>query len=151
MKTMAAIAIKNPKLRRLHDYWVEKRGDRTMPARADLDPIDMVFAIGSIILADVIAETPPRFFIRLHGTTLSERVPYDLTGKMLDEMPVPEFLDLARRSFTKVATTGKPLHTLAERLVDDRMQRYESIIMPLSDDGERVDRLLIGLIYDETH
>jgi len=119
-----------------------------MPARSDLDPVDMAFAIGNIILADVLAETPPRFFIRLHGTTLSERVGYDLTGKMLDDMPVPEFRDLSQRSFTKVAATGEPVHALADRLVDERMQRYEAIIMPLSDDGEHVDRLLVGLIYD---
>lgn len=146
----AKLAISNPRLQRLYDYWAAKRGDRKMPARADLDPIDMAFAIGNIILADVLAETPPRFFIRLHGTTLSERVGYDLTGKMLDEMPVPEFRDLSQRSFTKVATTGEPVHALTERLVDERMQRYEAIIMPLSDDGEHVDRLLVGLIYDRS-
>jgi hypothetical protein len=141
--------IANPKLQRLYEYWVAKCGDRKMPARADLDSIDMAFAMGNIILADVVAGTPPRFYIRLHGTTLSERVGYDLTGKMLDEMPVPEFRDLAHRSFSKVVATGEPVHALADRLVDNRMQRYEAIIMPLSADGERVDMLLTGLFYDD--
>jgi hypothetical protein len=108
----------------------------------------MTFVIGNIIMADVVPGDPLGFRIRLHGTTLTERVGYDLTGKMLDDMPVPEFRELARRSFTKVATTGEPLHALADRLVDDRMQHYEAIIMPLSSDGSAVDRLLVGLIYD---
>ena len=138
----------NPKLRQLYEYWLEKRGERTMPARADLDPIDIRFVIGDVILADVIDETPPRFRIRLHGTNLSERTNFDLTGKMLDDMPAPEFRDLSRRSFTKVVQTRKPLHALAERPLDGRKQRYEAVILPLSADGERVDRLLVGMIYD---
>jgi len=141
--------IVNPRLRRLYDYWSEKRGERKAPARADIDPIDMAFALGNVILVEVLPETPPRFRIRLHGTTLAQRVGYDLTGKMLDEMPVPEFRDLSRRSFTKVVNSGEPLHVLADRMVDDRMQRYESIIMPLSGDGERVDMLLVGLVYGD--
>ena len=140
--------IVHPKLQQLYQYWVEKRGERLMPARADLDPIDIRFAIGDVILADVLDETPPRFRIRLHGTNLSERTNFDLTGKMLDEMPAPEFRDLSHRSFTKVALTREPLHALADRPLDGRTQRYEAIILPLSADGERVDRLLIGMIYE---
>jgi hypothetical protein len=140
--------IVNAKLKRLYEYWAAKRGDRRFPARADIDPVDMAFALGSVILAEVLPETPPRFRIRLHGTTLTQRVGYDLTGKMLDEMPVPEFRDLSTRSFTKVVSTGEPLHVLADRLVDARMQRYEAILMPLSSDGERIDMLLVGLSYD---
>jgi len=140
--------IVHPKLRRLYDYWDGKRGERPMPSRADLDPIDIRFAIGDVILAEVLDETPPRFRIRLHGTNLSERTSFDLTGKMLDEMPAPEFRDLSRRSFTKVVRTREPLHALADRSLDGRMQRYEAIILPLSGDGERVDRLLIGMIFE---
>jgi hypothetical protein len=139
--------IVHPGLQRLYQYWSDKRGERTMPSRADLDPLDITFVIGDVILADVIDETPPRFRIRLHGTNLSERTNFDLTGKMLDEMPAPEFRDLSRRSFTKVVRTREPLHALAERVIDGRTQHYEAIVLPLSGDGERVDRLLIGMIY----
>jgi len=140
--------IKHPKLRQLYDYWDGKRGERRMPARADLDPVDIRFAIGDVILADVLDEDPPRFFIRLHGTNLSERTSFDLTGKMLDEMPAPEFRDLSTRSFRRVVRTREPLHALADRMLDGRIQRYEAIILPLSADGARVDRLMVGMIYE---
>ena len=142
------IAIKHPKLQRLYDYWLEKRGAREMPSRADLDPLDMRFAIGDVILVDVLDEDPPRFRIRLHGTNLSERTSFDLTGKMLDEMPAPEFRNLATRSFSRVVRTREPMHVLAERLLDDRHQHYEAILLPLSSDGELIDRLMVGMIYD---
>ena len=141
-------AIKHPRLRQLYDYWDGKRGDRPMPARADLDPIDIRFAIGDVILVDVLDEESPRFRIRLHGTNLAERTNFDLTGKMLDEMPAPEFRELVTRTFRRVVHTREPLHALAERLLDGRVHRYETIIMPLSSDGERIDRPMVGMIFE---
>ena len=140
--------IKHPRLRQLYDYWDEKRGARAMPARADIDPIDMRFAIGDMIMIDVIDGEPPRFRIRLHGTNLSERTNFDLTGKMLDEMPAPEFRALANQTFRHVVQTKEPLHAQRERLLDNRMQRYEAVILPLSSNAETVDRLIVGLIYE---
>ena len=140
--------IEHPTLQRLFDYWESKRGARKMPSRADIDPLDLAFVIGNVILIDVIAGSPLGFRIRLHGTNLTERVGYELTGKMLDELPQAEFRDLARLSFTKVAATAEPLHALNDRILDGQVRRYETIILPMSSDGSQVDMLLCGLIYD---
>jgi hypothetical protein len=146
--TATKIAINQPRLQRLYAYWLEKRGARAMPSRGDLDPLDIRFVMGDVVLVDVVNETPPRFRIRLHGTNLSERTNFDLTGKMLDEMPVPEFRDLSTRSFRKVVRTRAPLHALADRMIDGRTHRYEAIILPVSDDGEQVDRLMVCMIFE---
>jgi len=140
--------IAHPSLRQLFDYWNEQRGTRAMPSRADIDPLDMRYVIGNVILVDVLDGDPPQFRIRLHGTNLSERVRFDLTGKMLDEMPQPEFRELTRQSFTRVWRTREPLHAHRDRVLDNRRRAYETIILPLSSDGERVDRILCGLFYD---
>jgi hypothetical protein len=142
------LAIKHPKLQQLFDYWSAKAGGRKMPSRADIDPLDLAFIIGNVILIDVIAGSPLGFRIRLHGTNLTERVGYELTGKMLDELPQAEFRELARLSFTKVATIAEPLHALNDRLLDGQIRGYETIILPMSSDGSRVDMLVCGLIYD---
>ena len=140
--------IVHPNLRQLYQYWSDKRGERSMPARADLDPLDMRFVIGNVILVDVIAGENLQFRIRVHGTHLSERVRFDLTGKMLDELPHVEFRELTRRSFTKVATTKEPLHAHRDLILDNRRRNYETIILPLSSDGDRVDMILCALFYD---
>lgn len=119
-----------------------------MPARTDIDPLEMTFVIGNIILVDVIAGEQPGFRIRLHGTNLVQRAGYELTGRTLDALPQNEFRELARLSFTKVATSGEPLHVARDRVIDDRLHRYETVIMPMAADGATVDMLLIGLIYD---
>ena len=139
----------HPNLRRLYEYWVEKRGERKMPARFDIDPLDILYIVGNVILVDVIDGDPLRFHIRLHGTNLVERVGYELTGKMLDELPVDDFRALAQQSFSWVTSKAQPLQSRRDRTIGGRSARYETVIMPLSDDGERVNRLLIGLVYDD--
>jgi hypothetical protein len=42
---------------------------------------------------------------RVHGTELACRLGYDLTGKTLDALPIPEFRTMAQQSF---ATTVHP-------------------------------------------
>jgi hypothetical protein len=64
-------------------------------------------------------------------------------------LPQAEFRELARLSFTKVAATAEPLHALNDRILDGQIRRYETIILPMSSDGSRVDMLLCGLIYDD--
>jgi hypothetical protein len=60
--------IVDPLLQRLYDYWQERRSPRSMPSRSDIDPVDMRFILGNLLLVDVLA-APLRFRIRLHGTT----------------------------------------------------------------------------------
>jgi hypothetical protein len=136
----------DPPLRRLYDYWNEKRGERAMPSRADLDPADMRFMLGSILLADVLRD-PLRFRVRLHGTELARRSGYELSGKMLDELPQPQFRALTHRSWAKSVETRTPFHAIRDRVLDGRAARYEALILPLSRDGDAVDMLLVGIRY----
>ena len=149
MSTATVEGIAHPKLQRLYQYWSEKRGDRDMPARADIDPVDLRYVMGNTVLADVIDGDPLQFRIRLHGTNLSERVRHDLTGKMLDQAQHAEFGELTRRSFTTVATTKQPLHAHRNLVLDGRQRQYETLMLPLSSDGERVDMILLGQYYDD--
>jgi hypothetical protein len=141
-----ALDLQDPLLRQLHAYWLEKRGNRAMPARADIDPLDMRFILGSLTLVDVLY-APLRFRIRLHGTDHVHRAGYDLTGKMLDELPVSEFRQFAKSSFTATVETRVPRAGIRDRVMDGRIYRYEALLLPLSSDGGAVDMLLAGMRY----
>jgi hypothetical protein len=138
--------VDDPLLRRLYDYWEEKRGERPMPARADIDPVDMRFILGSVLVADVLRE-PLRFFVRLHGTELVRRAGYELSGKMLDDLPRPQFRALTHRSWAKSVETRAPFHAIGERILDGRSARYEALILPLSRASDDVNMLLVGMRY----
>jgi hypothetical protein len=134
----------DPLLLRLYEYWGKKRQGRTMPSRADIDPVEMAFMLGYIVLVDVLYE-PLRFGIRVHGTELARRAGYDL--KTLDKLPVGEFRALALQSFTATVESRAPKHSIRNRMIQGRSWRYESLILPLSRNGTLVDMLLVGLRY----
>jgi hypothetical protein len=138
--------VRDPLLKQLLAYWQEKRGTRAMPSRGDLDPLEMKFALGSVMLVDVLRD-PLRYRIRLHGSELSRRGGFDLTGKMLDEMPLPEAREFARLSFTRVVDAQLPIWGIRERMADGKILRYEALLLPLSAKGDGVDMLLIGMRY----
>lgn len=143
------IEIHHPRLQRLYDYWLAKRGQRTMPSRADIDVPDIAYVLGDVMLVDVIG-APPRFRIRLHGSNLSLRAGYELTGRMLDELPETEFRRQVHERWTAVASSGQPLCCDRDGAFDGRPYRYESLILPLSADGESVNMELIALIHHDS-
>jgi hypothetical protein len=136
----------DPLLQQLYDYWHQCRGARSMPSRADIDPTDMRFMLGSLMLVDVLY-APLRFRVRLHGTELVRRAGYELSGKMLDELPQPQFRALVYRSWAKTVETRAPFQAVRDRVLDGRTARYESVTLPLSADGRNVDMLLVGMRY----
>jgi hypothetical protein len=141
----APFALASPELDRLYRYWREKRGPYPMPLRADIDPLEIPYMLGHLMLVDI--HGPGRYFVRLHGTEMARRVGYDLTGKMLDALPVPHYRNLALGHFDEVASTGVPHRSLTDRVIDDRLLRYEAAILPLSHRGAVANKLLIGMRY----
>jgi hypothetical protein len=55
-------------VRAMYDYWLAKRGGRAMPARADLEPVEIKKLLPMLVLVDVTADAR-RFVYRL------ERIP----------------------------------------------------------------------------
>jgi hypothetical protein len=141
-------AIRNPLLRRLYDHWDAKCAGRELPARADFDPVELRWIVGNLLLIDVL-RGPPGFRFRIHGTNLAERIGFDMTGKTMDDYPDPEYAKVALRSFTTVVETRRPFARVNERMIDGRAYGYETVMLPLSSDGEAIDMLLVGLVYHE--
>ncbi len=127
---MAIETIINRRLQQLYTCWLNKRAERRFPSRADFDPVELRFILGNVLLIDVIEGATPDFRIRLHGSNLVHRHGYELTGKMLDELPLVEQRERARLAFTTVATTGEPLHAHRDQVFSEGLeqQRYETII-----------------------
>jgi hypothetical protein len=139
-------AIVDRLLLRLYDYWQERRCSRPMPSRSDIDPVDMRFILGNLLLIDVLAG-PRRFRIRLHGTNLVRRAGYELTGKMLEQLPDADFRTVAQECFTTVVEARRPIHSFRSRTLSGRPQPFEALILPLSRTMLQVDMLLVGLRY----
>ncbi|MDP6389449.1 MAG: PAS domain-containing protein [Alphaproteobacteria bacterium] len=76
--------ITHPELAALREYWEEKRGGQQMPARADIDPLDMKRWLGHLALLDVI-DGGRDFVFRVHGVHLVDLYGVDITGRALSQ------------------------------------------------------------------
>ena len=128
-------------LRRLYQYWNEKRGNRRFPARRDIDPLDFAYILGWVTLVDV-TYNPTRFRFRLYGSELAHRIGVDLTGTYADQHPNREFGAMLQRSWQEVVDRGEPICAHYERELDNRRRKWEVLRMPMSSDGTTIDMLL---------
>ena len=85
----------DPELRfedpRLHDfvsYWRSKCRDGRLPARADIDPLELKAFMGDMFMLDVVGD-PRRFRYRLVGAKIAARVGRDSTGLFQEDAYSP--------------------------------------------------------------
>jgi hypothetical protein len=139
--------IKDERLRRLYQYWNDKRGARRFPARRDIDPLDFAYVLGHVMLIDV-THDPLRFRFRLYGSALLDRNnAVDMTGKYLDEHARPEFRAYLRDEWADTVERGSPTHGFFDRMIDDELRKFEVLRLPLSADGTTVDMLLVCAVF----
>jgi hypothetical protein len=62
----------DPQVRAAYEYWQHARGDKLMPGRKDIDPLDLKFCLGWLSLVDVLYEPARRFKYRLDGSKLTQ-------------------------------------------------------------------------------
>ncbi len=117
----------------LLDYWKRIKGERLMPKRDDFDPIDLPKVIPFLSLEDVLYD-PIRFRVRLvGGETSSAR---NSKGKFLDEFEgTEEIIAMLKQMLERKA----PYYYVSAINWDERSYKtYSSLIVPFSEDGERV-------------
>ncbi|HEV7372193.1 MAG TPA: PAS domain-containing protein [Arenibaculum sp.] len=124
------------------DYWRSKLGGRAMPARRDLDPLDIPKLLPWLMLTDVL-RNPLDFRYRLIGTEIAARARRDYTGRRFSELthtgPSSQvWIDRAR-----VVETCRPVFTTPPYTGgDDSVSAVSGIHMPLSDDASSVNMIL---------
>lgn len=141
--------IRHALLRALYAYWDDRRGGRIMPARSDLDPVDIPDLLRHLILLDV-THDPLRFRVRLYGTEVAELRGRDLTGRYLYEGEPTAIGDQTRPWNVETVETRSPHYVTGPftDISDGRTGTFYRLGLPLSEEGERVDMLMIGLLRE---
>lgn len=138
----------SPLLVDLHRYWRDRCGDRAMPGRADIDPLDPALRphLGFLVLTDVLADGaggPERFRFRLIGSTMTRIVGRNSTGKFLDELYSPADYAAMIVAYRSVVASRAPLRIIGTlRHANRSWIEMESLDLPLSRDGASVDMIL---------
>lgn len=147
----ALAAPEHDTLKALQTYWQGKKGSAIAPPRAAIDPAELRGQLPYILLIEVVGN-PRRFRARLFGSALVEAYGEELTGKFGEEVDLdavwPELMDFVERA----AAECKPQFLRAEFTKHSgRHLKYEQIILPLSDDGVRVNMLLSGYAVEKAY
>jgi|GEM_PF-670080 hypothetical protein len=165
------------RLSRLYQYWHGKCGDRQFPDRTDIDPIDFRYILGFVTLVDVIdidlpvanagpgsnkeaasgtgasgrisAQPGRRYYFRLDGSRLAELSGVDYTGRYLDELPWPDYVDFVRWTYDEVLRKKRPLGYRRNGNIDEHTFDEETLIFPLGAGHGRIEKLLVAVIPGE--
>jgi hypothetical protein len=142
----------SPPVRRIWDYWNSRRGDRVMPARQDIDPVDIpADLLPNILLTEVLKE-PPWLRYRLVGTAQVILRGRDPTGLPVEGNYMGAHLGvpgsdtmLNYRIVIEKQTTVYTYNPVPGAQPDGSsmraspLQASSSLLMPLSGDGVTVD------------
>jgi hypothetical protein len=139
----ALIAESHPDIRVLVDYWRGKKGERRMPRRSDIDPAELKPYLPRISLIDVVPDER-RFVYRLVGTEEVALRGYDPTGKSVGEGFFGPNRELAFEHYGYVVEHKAPYCYRGDFDVQDGVVENEDVIfLPLSEDGENVNMILL--------
>jgi hypothetical protein len=131
-------------------YWMCKRGSRSMPRKADIDPTEIpARLLPNLQIIEVIGGGA-RFRYRLVGTALVDAYGKDFTGKHPDELFPDDRLCFVQSIYRRVCNSKQPLFSHNKYHTPKNVDVYAlRIYLPLSDKGIDVDYIL-GILRFES-
>ena len=139
----------NPRLAALKAYWDRKRGDRRMPLRSSIDPLELKDHLGSLVMIDVL-EGAADFRMRVVGTSIVGALGRDSTGKLLsslksDDLEWWRFCDDLYRAIATRGIVARAQGTL--RMVGRDHRSFDSVLLPLDAGDGTVVKILAEQLF----
>jgi hypothetical protein len=123
-------------------YWEGKRHGRAMPRRSDIEPAELVGLLPNIMLVDVV-DDHRRFVYRLVGTGEVQLRGHDPTGRSVREGYFATTPEAAEHRYERVCSTRAPYYDEDSFQVLDRCVSEANLFLPLSEDGQAVNMILV--------
>jgi len=138
----------SPVLRKGLAHWRKLAGDRAMPARRDLDPLDIPQLLPHVMLKDV-RRRPMDFRYRLVVSTVGQHSTEDYTGRWMSSIPHQGQASIVWQVCAWVAEKGRPLLLRPPYAgPQNHFMWVEAAVLPLSgSDGKTAEKLLIFLDF----
>jgi hypothetical protein len=131
----------------LLDHWLLKAAGRVAPKRAEISARDIPTVLRSLHLYDV-QDGGRAFRLRLVGTQLVDAVGSDPTGKVVTANDSHPMYKRVFAALPQVLKHRAPIRMTAHRSAVPQMNFLpaESLLLPLSEDGETIDKILASTI-----
>ena len=144
-KAAPSLELDDSRLQRLFAYWLEKRGDRPFPAKAEIDPVEFSYILGYVTLVDV-ERDPRRYRFRLDGSILVSLSGTDYTGRYLDELPGEEYVAFIKETYDRVVDSGEPFRYRKNELLDQQRSPRRRSSCRSAMRRRKVDMLVVAVI-----
>jgi hypothetical protein len=133
--------MKHPSTRKVFDYWTERRGERTAPARGDIDPAQIRHALGDTFM--LAADFVDQLRFRLAGTRVCALFCREIKGEAFNTL----WSEASRRAIEELtlAVTAENAGIVAGlrgRTEDGTEIGLEMLLLPLAHAGHARIRAL---------
>lgn len=143
-----AATIAHPALARLYRQWRSWTGTESgLPRRSEIKPEALRPWLGHLAITEI-ERNPLRIRYRLVGTTLTELVGHELTGRYVDELYSRKVRREVIDAYRGVVEARLPHYRHARFWLVLKTLGYHRLILPFSSDGETVDTCLLALYPD---
>ncbi|MDM7947956.1 MAG: PAS domain-containing protein [Oceanibaculum nanhaiense] len=121
-----------------------------LPLLSDLDPkfIADIGMLGFVHVIDASSDDPGRFHVTMHGSRVTPFNGRNFSGRALHDFPIPIYRESVATDYNTVRMTGVPAYHRVIATVDGSRRHYTRLLLPFSTDGNRPDRLLVGVRTD---
>lgn len=141
----------NPEFAALRAYWDGKRGGRAMPARSDIDPIEMQRFLGNLFIVEALTDMAD-FRYRMVGSNLVPYYGQDTTGWTVTQVfrkVDPRFVELVFSGYRRVLSEAVALRVRGRFIWGEKnFVHYDSIHLPLLN-KQGVPGLILGMFVGE--
>ncbi len=137
-----------PRLKEAFAYWQSKLAGRSMPARRDIDPVEMPQLLAYLMLIDVLP-APLDFRYRLIGTEIRAIIARDYTGLRFSQVPGKDRGSVVWSNCEEVVLSKAPLSRAPPYVGPERdLRRCGNVLLPLSEDGSEVSMILLVVNFE---
>ena len=151
VRQIALDELENGLTRTAAQYWRMLRGENALPSRNQLAPRDMRAILRNVVLLRVI-DGGRDYEYRIVGDMFTWAYGAQFSGKRLSEVEAaaPEHGARMRGMYEHLRATAEPLAIqgwVGSDYPASKFVYYETVLLPLGDDGVTVDHILVTSFY----
>lgn len=125
-------------------YWDRVRGARVMPSPAEIDFVELLPWLAGIVMIEVSGQESRELIYRVVGERAVRLRGYDPTGMTVAKAAFGRSVPHVLANYGVVIDLRIPLYGLNEATnADGKTSVCGTLLLPLSSDGQRVDRVLV--------
>jgi hypothetical protein len=138
----------DPILVAMLQYWEQKRGQRRMARRSDVDPLDLPRPVLPHVQLTDVVEGGRRFRYRLVGTEVVNAMGLDITGRYVDEILTGDRRAFVEEFYTTICEHKRPTFTRSKYITvrGTELIAYR-ILTPLSDNDSDVNIVMSAVTF----